>query len=144
MKGKPFSRSDAIAIAEKFVAAKPAGTELFRPHAVGARLDSGFWFVGFDTLYSANLRGVSVDADTRAAKLLKQNLKRDWLLSGPVEKPATQSAGMVAGSSATSTALAGGLPGVTPAPPASKKNKKVKKPKAKKKTPPPAGDAQAP
>jgi len=81
-KEKLLTKTQAIAAAEKFVAAPgaiPAGTMPVQPHAAGARLDSGLWFVGFNTSIPNTLRGVTVDAKTGAAKLLSHNLQPSWL-----------------------------------------------------------------
>ncbi|MEK7389014.1 MAG: hypothetical protein AAB036_04895 [Elusimicrobiota bacterium] len=79
----PLSREGATALAEKFVAEQSYGD--LQRKAVGARLDSGIWFVGFQAAIGTSIHGIMVMNNGKKLKRVNQNLKLDWL----TEKPET-------------------------------------------------------
>ena len=60
--------------------------------AVGARLDSEVWFVGFKTVDGKRLRGVMVTQDGSVVKMVTQSIKEDWLAGKepPPSQPVTE------------------------------------------------------
>ena len=82
---KLLSKTDAIAVAEKFVSIQgytgTAKEVTLQPHALGARLDSGLWFVGFHAANLPTIRAVVIDAKTSSARLASNNIQQAWLLA---------------------------------------------------------------
>lgn len=57
-----------------------ARSKTLEPKAVGARLDSEMWFVGFKAVGpGGRLRGVMVAQDGSLVKVVSQSMKADWL-----------------------------------------------------------------
>lgn len=56
------------------------------PKAVGARLDSGMWFVGFRSTIGGRIRGVVLDETGTLLKFVSQNMQLDWLSAKEPEK----------------------------------------------------------
>ena len=80
-KNGALSAEDASLLAEKFVAAQ--GFADLQPKAVGARLDSDIWFVGFRAKTGESIHGIMVMNKGQKLKRVSQNLKLDWLMSKP-------------------------------------------------------------
>jgi|CXWL01.1.fsa_nt_gi ribosomal protein L12E/L44/L45/RPP1/RPP2 len=72
--------AEAIAAAEKHVASQ--GYTDLQPKAVGARLDSGIWFVGFRSTAGPSIHGIMING--QKIKRVSQNLKLDWLMTKPL------------------------------------------------------------
>ena len=80
-KAGALAAEDASLLAEKFVAAQ--GFADLQPKAVGARLDSDIWFVGFRAKTGESIHGIMVMNKGQKLKRVSQNLKLDWLMSKP-------------------------------------------------------------
>ena len=74
--------AEATALAEKYVASQ--GYTDIQPKAVGARLDSDVWFVGFRSTVGNSIHGIMVMNKGQKIKRVSQNLKLDWLTTKPL------------------------------------------------------------
>ncbi len=89
---KALSKDQAVARAEAFVKenAGKGSLEALQPKAVGARLDSEMWFVGFKPVApGGRLRGIMVAQDGSLTKAVSQSMQEDWLAGNdpPPRKP---------------------------------------------------------
>lgn len=135
---KPLSKREAIAFAEEFVAkassaAVASGLDALQPKAVGARLESELWFVGFRSADGRRLRGVVVDIRGEGARLASHNFKEDWLLADPAAE-----ALLLEAATAQIKTPAPELREPAPPPPDKAAGEKAKKPPRKKAKPGPA------
>ncbi|MBI5624534.1 MAG: hypothetical protein HY924_12210 [Elusimicrobia bacterium] len=105
---KPFTKEEALAYAERFVALQgytsqpnqvsqggmvedPLDTgpdsaaklrarfATLEPKAVGARFDSDLWFVGFRSRSGGRLRSLRMGPKGEAVKMVSQSIQPDWL-----------------------------------------------------------------
>ena len=91
-----LSKKEAITIAEKFVAAQgytgKSPDVSLQPHAVGARMEANLWFIGFQATNLPVIRGIVVNAQTRATKLVSQQIQKSWLTEFDKDQPSTAAA----------------------------------------------------